>query len=232
MPAEPFAVIFPAAGRSTRFGDPGTKKVYADLGGMAVWRRAVNPFAGRADVAQLILAIAAEDRELFEGRFAPDASALNLRVIEGGAERSETIARALAEVDPACRFVAVHDGARPCVTPALIDAVFAAAREQGAAVPALPVADTLKRVGPAGMIVETVPRRGLVAVQTPQAFRREILERAYDRRSEVVDPTDCARLVEALGVPGSGRRWVAVEPQDHGGRGPPARRHDPRINLV
>ena len=219
MPAEPFAVIFPAAGRSTRFGDPRGKKVYADLGGRAVWQRAVAPFAGRDDVAQLILAIAAEDRELFEDRYAEDAKSWNLRVIIGGAERAETIARALAVLELSCRYVAVHDAARPCVTPDLIDAVFDAARRHGAAVPGLAVADTLKRVDADEMIVETVPRRGLFAVQTPQAFRRELLERAYQQRADVADPTDCARLVEALGEPvriveGSARNLKITEAED------------------
>ncbi|MDB5352018.1 MAG: 2-C-methyl-D-erythritol 4-phosphate cytidylyltransferase [Planctomycetota bacterium] len=197
-----FAVILPAAGRSSRFGDPKQKKIYADLDGRAVWLRAIEPFLTRDDVSQTIVAIAAEDRELFERRYRPSVAFLNITVIDGGAERHDTIARALEILDPACEFVAVHDAARPCLTAELVEAVFSAAREHGAAVPGVPVADTLKRVDPAtGRIMETVPRAGLVAVQTPQAFRRDLLVRAYANRAAVSGITDDAQLVEALGHP-------------------------------
>src|SRR4051812_34919591 len=147
----PFAVILPAAGRSTRFGDPKQKKIYAELDGRAVWLRAAEPFINRDDVAQILVAIAPEDRELFERRHRASVAFLGIRVVEGGAERADSVARALAEVDPACEFVAIHDAARPCLTRELVDAVFAAARAHGAALPGLPVTDTLKRVGPDGV---------------------------------------------------------------------------------
>jgi 2-C-methyl-D-erythritol 4-phosphate cytidylyltransferase len=215
-----FAVILPAAGRSTRFGDSRQKKVYADLDGRAVWLRAVEAFVNRPDVAQIILAIAPEDRELLERRYRANVAFLGIRVIDGGAERYETVAKALEALDPACDCVAVHDAARPCVTPDLIDAVFAAAREHGAALPGLAVTDTLKRVGPDHNAAETVPRAGLVAVQTPQAFRRDLLERAYAHRATLAAPiTDDAQLVEALGhtcriVPGSPFNLKITTPDD------------------
>jgi 2-C-methyl-D-erythritol 4-phosphate cytidylyltransferase len=203
-----FAVILPAAGRSSRFGDPKQKKIFAELDGRAVWLRAIEPFLNRDDVAQVLVAIAPEDRELFERRYRANIAFLNIQVIDGGAERSDTVARALEAIDPACAFVAVHDAARPCLDPELIEAVFAAAREAGAAVPGLPVTDTLKRLDSNGQAIATVDRAGLVAVQTPQAFRRDLLVRAYANRSQVPGATDCAQLVEALGqscrvVPGS-----------------------------
>lgn len=195
-----FAVILPAAGRSSRFGDPKQKKIYAELEGRAVWLRAVEPFLNRDDVAQIILAIHPEDRELFERRYRANVAFLGIQVIDGGAERHDTVAQALERVDPSCAYVAVHDAARPCVTTELIDAVFAAAREYGAALPGLPVVDTLKRVHDDGTIAETVPRQGLVGVQTPQAFRHDLLNRAYANRGAIGAPiTDDAQLVEALG---------------------------------
>jgi 2-C-methyl-D-erythritol 4-phosphate cytidylyltransferase len=198
----PFAVIFPAAGRSTRFGHLKEKKIHADLAGRAVWLRAVHPFVNRDDVAQMIVAIAPEDRELFERCYRAHLAAMNIKVIDGGAERSETVALALDVVDPACEFVAVHDAARPCIQPEVIDAVFRAAREHGAAIPGIPVADTLRRVGPDRRAAETVSRTRLYAVQTPQAFRRDLLARAYANRSGVAGPiTDCAQLVDAVGEP-------------------------------
>ncbi len=197
-----FAVIVPAAGRSTRFGDPKEKKIYAELDGRAVWLRAVEPFVNRDDVAQVILAIDPGDRELFDRRYRASVAFMNIRVIDGGAERPDSIARALEVVDPSCEFIAVHDAARPCLTTDLVDAVFSAAREHGAALPGLPVSDTLKRVGPDRKVVETLPRAGLQAVQTPQAFRLDLLRRAYANRARLpLDATDDSQLVEALGHP-------------------------------
>jgi 2-C-methyl-D-erythritol 4-phosphate cytidylyltransferase len=195
-----FAVILPAAGRSTRFGDPKQKKIYTELHGRAIWLRAIEPFLNRDDVAQLIVAIAAEDRELFERRFRASVAFLNIKVIDGGAERADTVAKALEVVQPTCEFVAVHDAARPCLTGELVDAVFNAARQHGAALPGVPVSDTLKRVNTDRRANETIPRVGLVAVQTPQAFRRDLLVRAYANRSRAgASVTDDAQLVEALG---------------------------------
>lgn len=197
----PFAVIFPAAGKSSRFGDPRQKKIYADLDGRAVWLRAVEPFVNRDDVGQRILAIAPEDRELFEQRFRASAMFMDIQVIDGGAERHETVARALEMVDRRCEFVAIHDAARPCLSSAIVDAVFAAANEHGAALPAIPIAETIKRVGDDHRTVETVPRAGLYLAQTPQVFRRELIERAYARRDRGAGAriTDDCQLVEAIG---------------------------------
>lgn len=195
-----FAVILPAAGRSTRFGDPKQKKIYADLDGRAVWLRAVEPFLNRDDVGEIVIAIAPEDRELFERRYRPNVAFLGIKVVHGGAERADSIANALEAADASCDFVAVHDAARPCLTPDLVDSVFAAAVAHGAAILAIPVADTLKRADDSGRIVETVPRAGLHGAQTPQVFRRDLLLRAYANRSGLPAPaTDDALLVESLG---------------------------------
>lgn len=197
-----FAVILPAAGRSTRFGDPKEKKTYADLDGRAVWLRAAEPFLNRDDVGAIVIAIAPEDRDLFERRYRPNVAFLGIQVVEGGAERADSIANALGVVDPSCDFVAVHDAARPCLTTDLVDAVFSAAATHGAAILAVPVADTLKRADASGVIVATVPRADLHGAQTPQVFRRDLLERAYANRHALTSPaTDDAQLVEALGHP-------------------------------
>jgi 2-C-methyl-D-erythritol 4-phosphate cytidylyltransferase len=199
---ERFAVVLPAAGRSTRFGDPKQKKIYAELEGRAVWLRAVEPFVNRDDVGQIVIAIAAEDRELFERRFAASVAFMGIRVIDGGAERADSVARALELLDDTCEYVAVHDAARPCLAGEQVDAVFAAAREHGAALPAVPVADTVKRADARRFTTETVPRAGLYLAQTPQVFRRELLVRAYANRARLgANVTDDAQLVEALGHP-------------------------------
>ena len=195
-----FSVILPAAGRSSRFGDPRQKKIYADLAGRAVWLRAAEPFVNRDEVGQVILAIHEEDHELFERRYRPNLAFLNITVIHGGAERHDTVARALEVVDPSCDHVAIHDAARPCLRAPLIDAVFSAALAHGAALPGLPVTDTLKRADAEGRAGETVDRAGLFAVQTPQAFRKDWLVAAYANRDRVAGSiTDDAQLLEAIG---------------------------------
>ena len=199
---ERFAVILPAAGRSTRFGDPKQKKIYAELEGRAVWLRAVEPFVNRDDVGQIVLAIAPEDREMFERKFRASVAFMGIKVIDGGAERSDSVAQALESLDDTCDLVAIHDAARPCVTGEMIDAVFAAAREHDAALLAVPVADTIKRADDRRFTAETIPRAGLYLAQTPQVFRRELLVRAYANRARLgTHVTDDAQLVEALGHP-------------------------------
>jgi 2-C-methyl-D-erythritol 4-phosphate cytidylyltransferase len=198
-----FAVILPAAGRSTRFGDPKQKKVYADLDGRAVWLRAVEPFVNRDDVAQILVVIAPEDRELFERRFRPSVAFMNITVVEGGAERSDSVLKAIEAIQSICDYVAIHDAARPCLTSEQVDAVFEAAKRHGAALLAVPVADTIKRVGSDKLTTDTVSREGLYLAQTPQVFRLDLLQKAYANRSRLggSSVTDDTQLVEAIGHP-------------------------------
>jgi 2-C-methyl-D-erythritol 4-phosphate cytidylyltransferase len=192
-----FAVILPAAGRSSRF-QSAEKKVFADLDGRPVWLRSAEWFMSRPDVCQCIVVTAPEDREMFR-RFAAVSDG-KIQLADGGAERFDSVANALALTTSVTDFVAVHDAARPCLTAALIDAVFARAVETGAALLAVPVADTIKRDDGAGRIQATVARQGLWLAQTPQVFRRDWLIDAYARRTAFgVGITDDAQLVEAAG---------------------------------
>jgi len=199
MPA--FAVILPAAGKSSRFGGK-EKKPYVNLDNTAVWLRAANLFANRTDVVQTILIISPDDRELVLRRYSANLMFLGVKVVDGGAERFQSVANALGQVKPEADFVAVHDAVRPCAPAALIEAVFAAAVKYGAAVPGLAVADTLKRVDNQMMVTQTVPRVGLWQAQTPQVFRKDWLVEAYGRTGALSkDVTDDAQLVEAAGHP-------------------------------
>jgi len=199
MPA--FAVILPAAGKSSRFVGK-EKKPYVNLDNTAVWLRAANLFANRTDVVQTILVIAPDDRELVLRRYSANLMFLGVKVVDGGAERFQSVANALGQVKPEADFVAVHDAVRPCAPAALIEAVFAAAVKHGAAVPGLAVADTLKRVDNQMMVTQTVPRFGLWQAQTPQVFRKDWLLEAYGRTGALSkDVTDDAQLVEAAGHP-------------------------------
>ncbi|MFQ6671753.1 MAG: 2-C-methyl-D-erythritol 4-phosphate cytidylyltransferase, partial [Candidatus Tectimicrobiota bacterium] len=122
-------------------------------------------------------------------------------VVAGGAERQDSVAAGLERVPPEAHVVVVHDGVRPFVTTAMVAAVVEAAQAVGAALTAIPVTDTVKRVAE-GAVVETLSREGLFRVQTPQAFRREVLAEALRRaRTDGVVATDEAALVERLGMP-------------------------------
>lgn len=195
-----FAVILPAAGKSSRFRDANYKKPFAPLADRAVWLHAAEKFLNRADVQQLILVISPEDRESFQSKFAANTAILGIQVVEGGAERADSVANAIARVKPDVDFIAVHDAARPCLANEWIDRVFAAAEKTGAAILGVPITSTLKRVAGDGTIQETVARTGLWEAQTPQVFRRQLLLDAYARRT---DPpaTDEAQLVERIGHP-------------------------------
>lgn len=193
-----FAVILPAAGRSTRFHDKNYKKPFAPLGNRAVWLHSVERFLSRGDVKQLILVISPEDREFFEFKFGANVAILGIKVVDGGEERADSIERALAHVKPDIDFVAIHDAARPCLADEWVEKVFNAAEKSGAAMLAVPVTGTLKRVGAGNVIEETVSREGLWEAQTPQVFRRDWLLEAYAKRAGF-KATDDAQLLERVG---------------------------------
>lgn len=194
-----FAVILPAAGKSSRFKDK-EKKPFALLDGRAVWLRCAELFVTRPDVIQTLLVIAPDDMELFRRRFTANIAFMDIKIVEGGSERLESVANALALVKPEADFVAIHDAVRPCLTEELLNAVFSMATKTGAAILAVPVSDTLKQVDAHKQITSTVPREGLWQAQTPQVFRREWLVEAYAKRKDIKEPiTDDAQLVEAAG---------------------------------
>src|SRR5438105_6816461 len=179
-----FAVLLPAAGRSSRFKDK-EKKPFATLDGRAVWLRTAELFVTRSDVVQCLLVIAPDDLEKFRMRYTANIAFMNVKLVPGGRERWESVGNALAEVAPDVEYIAIHDAVRPCVTTELIDAVFASARTHGAALLASRLTDTVKRVDDKLKVRETVDRQALWTAQTPQVFRREWLADAFSRRAEL-----------------------------------------------
>ena len=202
-----FAVILPAAGKSSRFGGV-EKKPFLALDGRPVWLRSAEIFWHRPDVSRVYLVLSPDDIDEFRDRFGHLFAFANAEVVAGGAERFESVANALARIPNDVEFVAVHDAVRPLLPASVVDAVFASAIDHGATMPGVPVADTLKRVE-VGVITGTVPRAGLWQAQTPQAFRRDWLAAAYAQRADYgAAITDDCQLVEAAGhavhvVPGS-----------------------------
>src|SRR5438477_2049304 len=124
-----FAVILAAAGKSSRFKDKNYKKPFAILDGRAVWLHSAEKFLARKDVKQLVMVISAEDREQFMSKFGANVAILGLDVVDGGAERADSIQKALEKVKPEIDFVAVHDAARPCIADEWISEIFATAEK-------------------------------------------------------------------------------------------------------
>lgn len=195
-----FTVILPAAGKSSRFRDQHYKKVYAPLAGRAVWLHSAEKFLNRDDVAQVIVVIAAEDREDFSSKFAANVAILGIDVVHGGAQRSDSVQKALAHAKAESDYVAIHDAARPCIVDEWITQIFEAAVKTGAAIPAIPIAGTIKRAGDDHTISETVSRANLWEAQTPQVFRRQLLLDAYAQLGDQ-PATDDAQVVERFGHP-------------------------------
>jgi 2-C-methyl-D-erythritol 4-phosphate cytidylyltransferase len=200
-----FTVILPAAGSGRRFG--GGDKLLTRVGRQSVLQRSVGLFAGRPEVAQLILVTAEERFDTYTTHLAETLTAGQLarvRCVAGGRERWESVLFGLRAAPAGCEFVAVHDAARPLTPTAVIDAAFAGAVAVGGSVPCVPEPATLKRRGADGQVAETVRRDGLFQAQTPQCFRRDRLLEAYERllaEGRLADVTDDAQVFERVGWP-------------------------------
>lgn len=213
-------VVVVAGGRGARLGGD-TPKQFIEIAGVPMLLRAVRPFLAHAAVAQVIVVLPAEQAKAPPHWLAGHVGE-RLRLARGGAERADSVANGIAELGDAIRVVLVHDAARPFPSGALIDRVLAAARRGVGAVPAVPVADTVKELDATRpqQVVRTVPRDRLVRAQTPQGFPREMLLRAHERaRSDGYHGTDDASLVERMGGPvevvaGEGRNIKVTTPED------------------
>ncbi|MBK6796409.1 MAG: 2-C-methyl-D-erythritol 4-phosphate cytidylyltransferase [Acidobacteria bacterium] len=214
--------IIPAAGSGSRFGGQ-TPKQFLEIAGAPIIIHTLRRFDSCEDIGAIIVALQASEISSFEECLSGFEFRKPVRLVPGGAERSDSILNALEaarEFDP--ELVAVHDAVRPFVTPAQISAVLARAGEAGAAILALPATDTIKEVE-GGIIRRTIDRRLIWRAQTPQAFRYEMLLRANaEARTAGLPPaltTDDSLLVENLGlevavVEGSAHNIKITTPED------------------
>jgi len=191
--------IICAAGTSSRFGGK-RRKAFVDVAGRAVFLRSVELFANRNDVKQVLLGIATEDEELVNIKWGPNLKFFNVKIFFGGHERFDTVNKGLELVKDDIDLIAVHDASRCCVTAELIDKVIAAAAKSGAAIPACPVAATIKEAKD-NTIIRTIDRAGLYEAQTPQVFETSLLKKAYENLKNLNESeiSDDSQLVEALG---------------------------------
>ncbi|HEX5417392.1 MAG TPA: 2-C-methyl-D-erythritol 4-phosphate cytidylyltransferase [Chloroflexota bacterium] len=219
------AVVVVAAGASRRFG---ADKLFFPLAGIPVLGWSLRALDATPQVATIALVLS--ELNLARGRRL--VARLGLRkvqaILPGGDRRQDSARRGLDAV-VGSEWVAIHDGARPFVTPDLVGRGFAVARQVGGAVAAVPVKDTIKVVGEGKLIVRTPPRAGLWAAQTPQIFGYEALLDAY-RQNGDADVTDDAELYERAGkpiaaYPGSYENLKITTPEDLALARAIARRH-------
>ena len=206
--------IIVAAGGSTRMG--GSDKLFADLGGRPLLARALQAFQDSPLVHRIVLVLSAANLERGRALVAEWGVDKLTAACEGGPRRQDSVRLGLEALGP-CEWVLVHDGARPLASAALIERGLAAARETGAAVPAVSVADTVKLAAADGTVERTLDRSHLWAAQTPQVFRYDLLLRAH--REVTAEVTDDAAMLEALGLPvklfeGSAANIKVTTPED------------------
>ena len=193
------SVIFPAAGAGRRM-KADRNKVFLELSSVPILLRTLRRFSAVPAVAELIVVVAKDEVAFVEGMLEKAQGLKPWCVVQGGAERQYSIANGMAHLAADADIVLVHDAARPLVSLAAIEAVIAAAREKGAAIAAVRAKNTIKVVGEDGRVEATPARASLWEVQTPQGFRREILQRAYEKAAQDgFLGTDDASLVERIG---------------------------------
>jgi 2-C-methyl-D-erythritol 4-phosphate cytidylyltransferase/2-C-methyl-D-erythritol 2,4-cyclodiphosphate synthase len=196
-----------AAGRGLRAGE-GLPKQYRTLGGSMVLARTLRALAGHDAIDLVTVAIHPDDVALYDMAVSALEPAFRAKLtapVHGGATRAETVRRALASFGEAEEgaSVLIHDGARPFVSPALIGRAVAAAEQHQAAVPVLPVTDTMKEVTEAGLITRTLERDRLRTIQTPQAFRLGTIRKAHEAAAQAgrSDFPDDGAVIEWAGIP-------------------------------
>ncbi|MBC8202710.1 MAG: 2-C-methyl-D-erythritol 4-phosphate cytidylyltransferase [Planctomycetes bacterium] len=215
------AVIIPAAGSSTRFGE--RDKLAEDLGGRPLLMRTVEFFTKREEIAQIIVVGPSKDFDNFRDRFGPALSFHGVLIVSGGETRMDSVQKGLSLVEDGIDRIAVHDAARPALTNALFDHLLLASNELDAVAAATQITGTVKRTkqtkrtigheddiadaifGDTGKstvevyeVEQTLDRTGLWELQTPQIFKPSLLKRAY-AQIDGQKATDDAKLVEELG---------------------------------
>ncbi len=219
-----YAVIV-SAGKGRRMGTS-RKKQYLDLGGMPVLARTLLVFEQAPQIDKIIVVIPETDRDYCMDKIvSPLRMTTPFQLVDGGSERQDSVWNALTvileETGPLNdAMVLVHDGVRPFVEPAMITDCIDKARSFGACAPGLKLVDTIKRADDQGRVEQTIDRESLYRIQTPQAFRLQVLFRAFEHAGNTgFRGTDDTSLVEHLGEPvfiskGSDRNIKITTPED------------------
>ena len=191
------AAVVVAAGRGVRFGD--AEKVLVPLAGRPMLAWSLAALEQTDAVGSIVVVAGKHTRDAIADLVRDEAFGKVRSLVAGGERRQDSVSAGLAALPPDTEIVLIHDGARPLVEPDLFTRCALAAAAAGAAITAIPVADTLKRVAD-NSIVDTVDRSGLWLAQTPQGFRLDVLRRAIAAHAPE-SVTDEARLCEVAGIP-------------------------------
>lgn len=191
--------VIVAAGSGKRMGAD-RNKLWLELAGKSIMAHTVSLFAAHPEIAEVVLVVNQQDYADVQEWL--NSQLFNVTVKLGGAERQDSVRHGLMALSDRCSYVLVHDAARPFVTAEQISAIIEKVRTDDATIMAVQVKDTIKVVGPAGIVESTPARESLWAVQTPQAFRLSLLRQAHQAAlAEGKVGTDDAMLVEWLGHP-------------------------------
>lgn len=214
------AALIPAAGTGQRMGGPIAKQ-FLQLAGRAILARTLEVFEACTAIDEVWVIVAAEHQELCQREIVTRYGLQKVQgVVVGGNTRQESVWQGLQNITEAIDLVVVHDGVRPLVTESVLLDTLHTAEQYGAAIAAVPVKDTLKRVSAGRAVEATIPRESLWRVQTPQAFQRPLLYAAFRyAREHGLEVTDEAGLLEALGhqvrvVPGKESNIKITTPDD------------------
>ncbi len=213
------AALIAASGQGQRMGGE-VKKQYLMLEGVPVLARSMEIFLHHQAVAQIAVVVPPGETGLARETIKPFCALDKTIFVEGGKRRQDSVSRGLQEISPDMEMICIHDGVRPFVSPSLFEAVLDAALQWGAAIPVIPVTDTLKEIAISGMISRTISRETVRSAQTPQIFRRDLILEAY-RKAQLlgIEATDDAYLLELLGervcaVAGSPSNIKITQPLD------------------
>jgi len=223
-------VIIPAAGLGTRMAPslkgkkPVASKQFTELGGTPILIHTLRRFAANPQVSEICIALRASEIAGFRARLQKEPKTENVRLVEGGENRQQSVANAVRSIAAADDdIVLVHDAVRPFVTNEIIDEVINAAQKHGAAIAGTPAVDTVKQVertSEGALIKATISRERVVLAQTPQGFRYALLKRAFEEATaDGFVGTDEASLLERSGhqvavVMGSARNIKITAPAD------------------
>ncbi|MEO8098782.1 MAG: 2-C-methyl-D-erythritol 4-phosphate cytidylyltransferase [Acidobacteriota bacterium] len=218
------SVIIPAAGLGTRMGREKSgvsRKQFMLLDGAPILIHTIRKFLLCPSVREIVICLRAEDLEWARALVHQEHASKPIRFVEGGDSRQESVRNGLASLSPEVELVAVHDAVRPFISPEIVEKVIAEAARSGAAIVGIVPVDTVKQIHRKDKIKSTLPREHLVLAQTPQVFRRDLLQEAFDTaRADNFTGTDEASLVERLEkidvsvVQGSDRNIKITKPTD------------------
>ncbi len=192
------SAVIVAAGRGTRMG-VGVDKLFLEVAGRPIVAHTWEKFDRSPTIDEIVLVVRDGMQSDFKELAAENGFYKDYHLVAGGAERQDSVWNGISATNEGTEVIAIHDGARPCVTEQIVADCVAAAREVGAAVAASPVTDTIKETGPDGFIAGHIDRSKLRAVQTPQTFRADIIRKALglvqERGIQVTDDTAACELI-------------------------------------